>query len=221
MAAPDPSQTQPPRRGKFIALDGPDGGGKSTQVARLVEWLESQGHPVVGCRDPGGTPLGDQLRGILLDRATTAPIPWAEMLLYMASRAQLVDQVIRPALRAGKHVISDRYLLANVVYQGYAGGLPMDSIWRIGEESTRNLLPDLTLVLDVPPEIARARTGGARDRMEDRPAEYHAKVRAGFLEVARIYPTPIVIIDGSAGEEDVAAWLRSEVERALEIGPRA
>ena len=209
-----------PARGLFVALDGPDGGGKTTQAARLVDWLRGRGRAVVACRDPGGTPLGDRLRGLLLDRHEIEPVPWAETLLYMASRAQLVEQVIRPALEAGRDVVADRYLLANLVYQGYAGGLPMDAIWRVGEAATGGLLPDLTLLIDVPPGVARARVGTARDRMEDRPDAYREKVRAGFLRLAEMYPSPIIVVDGSADEEAVAAGLRSEVEHALGKRPR-
>src|SRR4051794_2636421 len=109
--------------GHFIALEGPDGGGKTTQAARLVAWLRERCPNVVACRDPGETTLGEQLRSILLSRSSTRIGIRAEMLLYMASRAQMVDDVIRPALEAGAIVVSDRYLLSNVVYQGYAGGL--------------------------------------------------------------------------------------------------
>ena len=211
----------PPQRGRFFALDGPDGGGKSTQAARLVARLRDLGFQVVACRDPGGTPLGERLRPILLDRSDAAPGLRAEMLLYMASRAQLVDEVIRPALEAGKVVIADRFLLANLVYQGFAGGLPLAEIWGVARAATGGLLPDLTLVVDVPVEVGRARTGGARDRIEDRPAEYQAGVRTGFLEVAQSYPAPVVVVDGAAAEDVVAASLWGEVARVLEIGPRA
>ncbi len=143
----------------------------------------------------------------------------------MASRAQLVEEVIRPALAGGRLVVSDRYLLANIVYQGSAGGLPVEEVGRIGLAATGQLLPDLTLLLDVPPGVARARVGTARDRIEDRPGAYHARVREGFLQAAReapcpYYPAPIVVIDASTNLETVAARLRSEVERALELGPR-
>ncbi len=211
-----------PPHGVFSSrLDGPDGSGKTTQVERLASWLRSQGREVVTCRDPGGTPLGDRLRSLLLDRQTVPIVLRAEMLLYMASRAQLVETIIRSALENGKIVVSDRYLLANVVYQGYAGGLNVEEIWRVGEAATGGLLPDLTLLIDVPPEVARERIGGPRDRIEDRPEAYRQAVRQGFLDARENYPAPIVLIDGSASADEVAARLQSEVLRVLERGPRA
>jgi dTMP kinase len=211
----------PRRPGLFLALDGPDGGGKTTQAARLVEWLRSQGREVVACRDPGGTPLGDRLRAILLDRSADRVSLRAEMLLYMASRAQLVEDVIRPALAGGSVVVSDRFLLANVVYQGYAGGLDLDDVRRVGQVATGGLLPDLTLIIDLLPELAARRVGAPRDRIEDRPEDYRARVRAGFLEAARTYPAPVVVIDGKAGVDEVALRLQSEVARALAQHPGA
>ncbi len=205
-------------RGSFLSLDGPDGGGKTTQAARLVEWLRSRGRDVVACRDPGGTALGERVRSILLERSAVEPVLRAEMLLFMASRAQLVEEVIRPALAAGKVVVSDRYLLANVVYQGYAGGLPVETLWEVGRAATGGLMPDLTLVLDLPPETARARVGGARDRMEDR-ADV-ARIRAGFLEAIATYPAPIKTIDAAADPDAVARQIRDEVANALAIDPR-
>ena len=204
--------------GAFISLDGPDGGGKTTQAARLAEWLRERGYNVVACRDPGGTPLGERVRSILLDRSAVEPVLRAEMLLFMASRAQLVAEVIRPALEAGKVVVSDRYLLANVVYQGYVGGLPVESLWEVGRTATGGLMPDLTLVLDIPTDVARARVGAARDRMEDRADA--ARVRAGFLEAITAYPAPIRTIDAAGDPEAVARQIRDEVAHALAIDPR-
>jgi dTMP kinase len=226
MPVPEPSTTSTiPERGLFLTLDGPDGGGKTTQVARLAAWLRTRGVEVVTCRDPGGTALGERLREILLDRATVNLTVRAEMLLFMASRAQLVEEVIRPALEAGRVVISDRFLLANIVYQGDAGGLSVAEIGQVGRASTGGLLPDLTLLLDVDPRVARARVGAARDRFEDRPDDSHARVRDGFLRAARAgsrpeYPGPIVVIDASADPDTVFERIRSEVERALALGPR-
>lgn len=203
------------RRGFFLALDGPDGGGKTTQAAHLINWLRLHEIDVVACRDPGGTALGDRLRAILLDRHDTAISMRSEMLLYMASRAQLVEEVIEPALDAGKFVVCDRYLLANVVYQGYAGGLPVDEMWTVGAVAIRGLMPDLTILIDVPPEVARTRIGEPRDRIEDRPDDFRDAVRRGYLRAAESYPAPLALIDGSANAESIASQIQSEVTRAL------
>jgi dTMP kinase len=209
-----------PHPGFFLVLDGPDGGGKTTQAARLADWLRERGFDVVTCRDPGGTALGDRLRSILLERGTIAVSMRSEMLLFMASRAQLVEDVIRPALQAGRVVICDRFTLANIVYQGHAGGLGVQQVDQIGQLATGQLFPDLTLILDVPPDVARARIGRARDRMEDRPAEYHQSVREGFLDAAR-EGAPIRVIDANADPDRVFEQITSEVQRVLALDPRA
>jgi dTMP kinase len=222
--------------GLFLVLDGPDGGGKSTQAERLADWLCSLGRDVVTCRDPGGTALGERLRAILLERAAVKISLRSEMLLYMASRAQLVEEVIAPALAAGGVVVSDRYLLANIVYQGSAGGLLEEEIALVGMVATGGLLPDLTIVLDIAPDTASARVGPARDRIEDRPLFYRERVRAGYLAAARAesdpgatpgepmgcpyYPAPIVLIDASNDPDTVFREIKREVERVLAIRPR-
>ncbi|MGC8642841.1 MAG: dTMP kinase [Isosphaeraceae bacterium] len=220
-----------PHPGLFLALEGPDGGGKSTQAARLAAWLREDGLDVVTCRDPGSTRVGDRLRSIVLDRDSTHLSLRAEMLVYMASRAQLVDEVIQPSLAAGRVVISDRFLLSTLVYQGMAGGLPVDDLWRIGQVAAAGLLPDLTLILDVPPDAARRRVGPARDRIEDRPVDYQTRVREGYLDVARqgsgngpscpYYPAPVVLVDATANADAVFEQIKREVERVLALGPRA
>ncbi len=215
----EPTSTTLP--GLFICLEGPDGGGKTTQAARLVEALQALGQTVVACRDPGGTALGDQLRSLLLEHGEVPISCRAEMLLYMASRAQLVEEVIRPALRAGASVVSDRFLLSNVVYQGYAGGLDVEEVWSIGKAATGGLLPDLTVLIDVPPEVAQARVGPPRDRIEDRGEAYRERVRAGFLKAAESYPGSILVLDGAADPETVGQAIWSEVQRALEIDSRS
>jgi dTMP kinase len=210
--------------GMFFVLDGPDGGGKTTQATRLADWLRGLGHDVVTCRDPGGTALGDRLRSLLFDRDSVPISIRSEMLLFMASRAQLVKELIAPALSAGRIVVSDRYLLANIVYQGSAGGLQEEEIALVGMVATSGLLPDLTLVLDIAPVAAQVRIGPARDRIEDRPLSYREQVRAGYLAAATAeppyYPAPIVVIDSSADPDAVFDQIKCEVERVLAFGPR-
>src|SRR5437763_16159310 len=162
-------------RGSFLSLDGLDGTGKSTQCRLLARWLREQGHAVTECADPGGTAVGDVIRTLLLDHRQDMVLP-CEAFLFMASRAQLSAEVIRPALDAGQVVVADRYLLANVVYQGHAGGLPPEQLWEIGRRATGGLEPDLTFVLDLSVDAARARRTGPADRVESRAADYHARV---------------------------------------------
>src|SRR4051812_38876751 len=138
----------------FFSFDGIDGAGKSTQISLLADWLRTKGKEVVTCRDPGSTELGEKLRGLLLDHHDTPIHRRSEMLMYMAARAQLVEEVIRPALAAGKSVISDRYLLANVVYQAHAGGLSPEEVWQVGLVTVAGVMPTLTFILDLPATAA-------------------------------------------------------------------
>jgi dTMP kinase len=207
-------------RGLFLSLDGIDGTGKSTQCRLLADWLRREGHDVVTCREPGGTVVGDEVRHLLLHHGAEISLP-CELFLFMASRAQLTAEIIVPALDAGKVVLSDRYLLANVVYQGHAGGLDPALVWQIGALATGGLEPDLTLVLDLPIEVARARRSGAADRIERRGADYHQRVREGFLTEARQRPERIVVVDASPAVEVVHSRLCEEVRRVLEARARA
>lgn len=187
----------------FVSLDGLDGTGKSTQCRRLVEWLRAAGRDVEHVIDPGGTPLGAQLREILLGRAEPMAVR-AEALLFMASRAELVETRVRPALARGAVVVSDRFTLSNVAYQGHAGGLDPDEVWAVGRMATGGLEPDLTLVLDLDVEAAQLRLGRAPDRMESRALEYRRRVRAGFLAEAARRPERVRVID--AGRDADAVW---------------
>ena len=171
-------------RAPFIALEGIDGTGKSTQCRLLAEWLRGQGYAVTQCADPGGTPLGDQLRALLLDHRQQMSMR-AEVLLFMASRAELVRSVIRPALTAGSAVVTDRFLVSNVVYQGRAGGLDPEALWRLGLFATDGLEPDLSVVLDLPVELAATRRKPEADRIEAPGAAHQEAVRQGFLAEAR------------------------------------
>ena len=194
----------------FISLDGVDGAGKSTQCQLLAEWLRDQGVSVVLCHDPGGTDLGQQLRHILLNYRGSMELR-CEALLFMASRAQLIAEVIRPALDAGQVVISDRFLLANVVYQGHAGGLDPEQLWNVGLFGTGGLEPDLTFVLDLPLDVSVARRKKSADRMESRDQEYYARVRAGFLAEAERRPERIRVIDATPDADQIQARLRQEI----------
>jgi dTMP kinase len=207
------------RESPFISLDGLDGTGKSTQCRLLADWLRGCGYPVTECADPGGTPIGDAIRVLLLDRGQEMTLS-CEAFLFMASRAQLTADVIRPALERGQVVIADRYLLANVVYQGHAGGLDPEELFAIGRLATGGLEPDLTLVLDLPPEVARARRRGPDDRLESRDEAYQARVRAGFLAEAQRRPRRIRVIDVSTSIEAVQERIREEVSGVLAAHPR-
>lgn len=198
--------------GLFLSLDGIDGTGKSTQCRLLVEWLEGQGREVVQAIDPGGTPLGQQLRQIVLE--SKQPIEQrCEALLFMASRAQLVAEVIRPALERKAVVVCDRFLLANVVYQGHAGGLDVEQLWAVGDFSTGGLRPARTYILDMAVDDAQRRRGRPADRIERRDRDYHERVRQGFLKEARRHGH--MVIDAYGAVESIQAQIREDVEALL------
>lgn len=200
----------------FFSFDGIDGVGKSTQVRRFVDALRTHGHDVVECRDPGSTALGERVRELLLTHDTTTPIGRrSEMFLYMAARAQLVDEVIRPALAAEAVVVSDRYLLANVVYQGHAGGLDPNEIWHVGQVATGGLEPDCVFVLDMPPDAADRRIDRPLDRMEQQGDEYRARLRQGFLAEAADSGGRIHLVDASRTIDEVHADIWQIANRLL------
>lgn len=199
----------------FFAFDGLDGTGKTTQLELFCGWLESRGHELVRCIDPGSTPLGERIRTLLLEDRQTRIDPTAEMLLFMAARAEMVDEIIAPALAAGRTVVSDRYLLANVVYQGYASGLNVAELWQVGAVATRGVRPDLTFVLDLPPESAARRLTRPLDRMEARGSDFQARLRAGYLAEAARQPQTIALIDASGAVDEVQAAIRRRAEAAL------
>jgi dTMP kinase len=200
----------------FLSIDGGDGAGKSTQVELLAAWLRQQGREVVVCRDPGSTPLGEAVREILLHRHDLGIHRRTEMLLYMAARTQLVEEVIRPALEQGKTVLCDRYLLANVAYQAYGGGLDVATLWEVGRVATAGLMPDLTVVLDLPPDAAASRLARPLDRMEKQGAAFHARVREGFLAEAAKTPDRIIVVKATRPIEEVHAEVRAAVGRVIE-----
>jgi dTMP kinase len=206
-STPELKATMP---GLFLSLDGIDGTGKSTQGRLLSEWLLAIGARVTTCIDPGGTPIGAALRNIVLDHRQDISLP-CEALVFMASRAELVARVIRPALAENRVVICDRFQLANVVYQGYGGGLPAEELWSIGRFATGGLAPDLTLVFDLPIEVAAERRDRQPDRLERRDRDYHERVRQGYLLEASRQPERIRVIDASGSIELVHQLVRTEV----------
>lgn len=193
----------------FLSIDGVDGAGKTTQCRLLAEWLECHGVPLVSCRDPGGTALGSELRRLLLHSTDLQMTLTAEALLFMASRAQLVAEVIRPALARSDCVLCDRYILANVVYQGHAGGLDPEELWRIGRWAADGVEPDLTLILDLEdPSVALQRKGPASDRMERRDLEYYRRVRDGYRCEAQRCPQRLILVPAEADVDVVQQRLR-------------
>jgi dTMP kinase len=201
----------------FFSFDGIDGVGKSTQLRLFCEWLADQGLAPVVCRDPGSTPLGEQIRRVLLESKESTPIgPRSEMLLYMAARAQLVDEVIRPALEAGRTVVSDRFLLANIVYQGYAGGIDVETVRSVGAVATDGVTPDCTFLLDMDPAAALARLGRELDRVENRGASYRERLRAGFLAEAQAMGSRVHVIDAARSVDVVQPDLQQIAREILD-----
>ena len=196
--------------GRFITFEGGEGCGKSTQVARLKAALEAEGLEVVLVREPGGTWLSEQIRRLIKDQEEDAPCDRAELLLFLAARAQLVRNVVRPALEFGKWVVSDRFSDSTLAYQGYGRGLPLDVIRMANDFACDALAPDLTILMDVSPETSRARrskreraTNARADRIEREGAEFHARIRRGFDELAAAEPSRIVKIDANGSPDDV------------------
>jgi dTMP kinase len=200
----------------FFSIEGGDGTGKSTQVGLLCEWLRQLGREALACRDPGSTPLGEAVRGIVLHAHDLRIGRRSEMLLYMAARAQLAEEIIRPALDAGRIVVSDRYLLSNVAYQGYGGELDVPQLWEVGRVATGGLFPDLTIVLDLPADRAAARLQRALDRMEQQGDAFHARVRQGFLDEAARQPDRIVVVDADRPIDKVHEAIREITMHRLE-----
>ncbi|MFI2209959.1 dTMP kinase [Streptomyces sp. NPDC020141] len=212
----DPAQA-PAATGFFIALEGGDGAGKSTQVEALAEWIRNKGHEVVVTREPGATPVGKRLRSILLDVSSAGLSNRAEALLYAADRAEHVDSVVRPALERGAIVISDRYIDSSVAYQGAGRDLAPTEIARISRWATDGLVPHLTVLLDVSPETARERFTEAPDRLESEPAEFHRRVRSGFLTLAASDPARYLVVDAGQDPQDVTTVVRHRLDRMLPL----
>jgi len=183
-------------------LDGPDGCGKSSQSRMLADWLTANGADVVSFRDPGTTAIGEKIRKILLDTANESMCVRTELLLYMAARAQLWAEEIKPALEQGKTVVLDRWVSSTCAYQGFAGGFGIENVIKIAEGCLERIWPDLTIILDLDVETSAKRLGAQLDRMEQKGSEYHQKVRAGFIELSE-YSDSVVVVNSADDIETV------------------
>lgn len=195
---------------RFVALEGVDGSGKSTQAALLADALRARGHEVVLTREPGGTVLGEGVRNLVLAGGTMSPV--AEALLFAAARAQLVTEVVRPALDAGRWVVTDRFVDSSLAYQGAARGLGIDAVWEINRPGVEGSLPDLAVVLDVPAHLAAGRDTGPDDRIESEGLALQEAVGAGYRELASRFPERIATVSGDGSIDEVHARVLALVE---------
>ena len=206
--------------GKLISFEGSEGSGKSTQIAALAKHLQLLGREVLTTREPGGTEIGEQIRNIIVHNSKGDEMcPETEVFLFAAARAQLVRQVIAPALIEGRVVLSDRFLDSSTVYQGIARNLGSDPVQQINRFAVGTVMPDLTIVLDVPTEVSleriRLRASDLPDRMERENAEFFGKVREGYLLLAKSLPQRIVVIDGTQAEAAVEKQVWAAVQKLI------
>jgi len=201
----------------FITLEGPEGGGKTSHVLPLADFLRGQGCDVLTTREPGGTEIGDQVRAVLTRHENSRMHPRAETLLFLAARAQLVEQLIRPQLSQGKIVISDRFGDSTLAYQGYGHGNDLEALRHLLNFATGNLWPDLTLLLDIPPEkgLLRKRSGGEWNRLDAYDLAFHERVWAGYHELVKQDPDRWVVIDANQSFDSVQQQIRREVSERL------
>jgi len=195
----------------FVTFEGLDGSGKTTQVERLRAALEAEDREVVTAREPGQTELGEAIRNLVLHGGPMTP--WAEALLYAASRAELVAEVVRPALERGADVLLDRYLDSSIVYQGLGRGLGVDDVLEVNMLATGGLLPDRTFVLAVEPESSLRRLGSKPDRIEREDAAFHERVAEGYATLASLFPERVVVLDGALAPDAIAARILDELRR--------
>ncbi len=209
------------KRGVFITFEGIEGSGKTTQIRKLRVFLQGADCTVISTREPGGTPVADMIRDVLLTEHSEKVTDKAELLLYLASRAQHVHSVIKPALYQGIIVLCDRFLDATIAYQGYGRGLDIDFLRKLNRYGTNGLMPDLTILLDLSAKagIARIRQDGKRnlDRLESESIEFHERVRRGYLEIAASEPERFIVVDGALGEEEIFERIKEEVLKRFDV----
>lgn len=204
-------------RGIFITMEGPDGSGKSTQIELLKQYLESAGYDVLITREPGGNRISEAIREIILNSEYTEMSPVTEMMLYASARAQLIAEVIGPAIESGKAVISDRFVDSSLVYQGMARGLGVETVYEINKVAIGEYMPQLTIMLDLPAEVGISRKKDQKelDRMELESLEFHKKVAAGYREMAKRFPERIKSIDATLPIEEIYGIIKGSVEGLL------
>ena len=198
-------------KAKFITFEGFEGSGKSTQARLLCRYLKSKGKNILHIREPGGVLISEKIRNILLDVNNKGMSKICETLLYMAARAQLVEEIIAPALKKGRTVICDRFLDSTISYQGYGAGVDLNFIRQAGKAATQNITPDLTLLFDIPVKKGLSRTGKVKDRIELRSLKYHNRVRNGYLRLARQNPQRIKIIKVEGSKEEIQKEVRKTI----------
>ena len=201
--------------GKFITLEGSEGSGKSTQSALILEYLKSKKVPVVLLREPGGVKISEKVRELLLDVKNTGMGDECETLLYMAARAQMVKEVLEPQLKSGKVILCDRFLDSTIAYQGYGNGIDVKTIEQLGLFATKGVEPDLTILFDIQPEKGLSRAGANKDRIESRSLEYHKRVRHGYLDLSKQYPTRIKVIKVDVEKEEIFKRVKLYIDALL------
>lgn len=206
-------------KGIFISMEGPDGSGKSTQIDLLIKYLESRGYEIVVTREPGGNAISEAIREIILNKEYTDMSYMTEALLYASARAQLVSEVIKPALDAGKAVISDRFVDSSAVYQGMARGLGVDNVYKINEFALQGIMPDVTIHLDLPASvgIARKKNQAELDRMELETLDFHERVAEGYRKLAALAPERIYTVDALLPVEEIHHMIVTQVGRVMNI----
>ncbi len=205
------------KKGIFITMEGPDGSGKSTQIDLLKKYLEETGYDVLITREPGGTTISEAIREIILNKDFTAMSPVTEMLLYASARAQLINEVVGPALEEGRAVISDRFVDSSLVYQGMARGLGVDTVYEVNKLAIGKYMPDVTFLLDLPAQVGISRKKGQKelDRMELESIDFHEKVAEGYRELAKRFPERIRTIDATLPVESISSLIKDSISAIL------